>query len=81
MLLSNPQVNRYVADVDQYRKHARITSPEKSAQDICLELKRETCLMLCGEISVEQFRRKRKALMKAFNDLGLSKREQWERLW
>lgn len=62
MLGTSPQVN-------QYRRSARPTCLDKSAHDICLELKHETCLMLHGKISTEQFRAKRNALIKAFREL------------
>lgn len=69
MLVTNPRH----AEINQHGTYARMTCLEKSAHDICLELKHETCLMLYGEISTEQFRAKRNVLIKAFQELGLPK--------
>ncbi|PKO89675.1 MAG: hypothetical protein CVU18_03430 [Betaproteobacteria bacterium HGW-Betaproteobacteria-12] len=66
MRVTNPRPN---AESDQYGRCARLSGLDKLAHDICLELKHETCLMLYGEISAEQFRAKRNALVKAFREL------------
>lgn len=66
---TSTKTSRYLADIDRYRRFPRLTCLDKSAHDICLELKHETCLMLYGKISTEQFRAKRNALMKAFREL------------
>jgi hypothetical protein len=60
---------RSIADSDRYATPTRLSGLDKFAHDICLELKHETCLMLYGEISAEQFRARRNALMKAFREL------------
>ena len=66
---ASPKTDGCLADTDRYRGAAHPTYLHKSAQAICLELKHETCLMLYGKISTEQFRAKRNALMKAFREL------------